>query len=309
MPSDFRMTAVASSGRADRALFGIGLVLIAYGIFSSVDASAKWMLLLGYPAMQLTFMRYFVQLAITIGRVLYAGRGQHLLRSDHTMLLVIRGVLLLCTTVGNFVALKYIQLTLTSTIFFSVPIIVCLLSGTVLGEQVGRWRWGAILLGFVGVLIAIRPFGTDFHWAALISLAGVTCFAFYLLLTRHFAGEVPSDTMQFYTGLVGTIAVLPFAIYFWEWPQNLLEWVLLIGLGACAWIGHEFLIRAYRYADASVLTPYSYSFMLYLTLWSVVLFGHYPDRPTIIGAALVIASGLVIWVRERARGLAALPVD
>ena len=303
------MTAVTTSpsGRADRALFGIGLVLIAYGLFSSIDASAKWMLVLGYPAMQLAFMRYFVQLLITTGRVLYAGHEQHLWRSDHTVLVVIRGALLLGTTVGNFIALKYIQLTLTSTIFFSVPIIVCLLSGTMLGEKVGRWRWGAILFGFVGVLIAIRPFGADFHWAALISLAGVTCFAFYLLLTRHFAGEMPTDTLQFYTGLVGTIAMLPFAFYFWRWPQNLLEGALLIGIGAFSWVGHEFLIRAYRYADASVLTPYSYSFMLYLTVWSFVLFGHYPDRPTIIGAALVVTSGLVIWLREqaRARSLAA----
>ena len=296
-----RIPAAPLVGRTDHAPYGIGLVLIAYAIFSFVDTSAKWLAVIGYPALQLAFMRYAVHFVISTGRVLRAGRERSPLRSRHTALLVARGAFLLGGTVGNFVALTYIPLTLTSTILFSAPIIVCLLSGTLLGEPVGRRRWLAILLGFGGILIAIRPFGAGFHWAALSALAGAGSFAFYLLLTRRFAGVIAPDALQFYSGLVGTLSMLPFAVYFWQWPQSPLDWALLAGLGVFAWGGHEVLIRAYRYADAGVLTPYSYSFIIYLTLWSIVLFDQYPDRWTLAGAALVVTSGWVIWVRERAR--------
>lgn len=290
----------APRGRADRARYGIGLVLLAYAIFSLVDTSAKWLAALGYPALQLAFMRYAVHFVIAAGRVAGGGRGRQL-RGGHTALLIVRGAFLLGGTLGNFVALQYIPLTLTSTILLSAPIIVCLLSGTLLGEPVGRRRWFAVLLGFVGVLLAIRPFAAGFHWAALAALAGACSFAFYLLLTRRFAGIIAPDEMQFYSGLVGTLSLLPLMPLVWQWPASALDWALLAGLGAFAWGGHEVLIRAYRYADAGVLTPYTYSFILYLTLWSIVLFGQYPDRWTLGGAALVVVSGLVIWMRERAR--------
>lgn len=295
------MSGIAPGVRADRAMYGIGLVLLAYGMFSTVDASVKWLVVFGYPALQLGFMRYIGHFVISTAQVLRSKRMRETLRTQHMMLVVLRGSLILGATVANFIALKYIPLTLTSTIFFSVPIIVCLLSGTMLGESVGKWRWMAILLGFCGILIAIRPFDAGFHWAALLSLAGVTSFAFYLLMTRHLAGVIASSTLQFYAGLVGTVVMLPFAIYYWQWPQTLAQWILLIGLGILAWAGHEILTRAYHYADASVLTPFSYSFMIYLTIWSIVLFDQYPDGWTLVGAGLIVFSGLLIWIRERVR--------
>ena len=299
------MAVIAPGVRADRALYGIGLVLIAYGLFSTVDASVKWLVIYGYPALQLGFMRYVGHFVISTGQVLHKSHLREVLRTPHLMLVVLRGMLILSATVANFIALKYIPLTLTSTIFFSVPIIVCLLSGTMLGERVGKWRWLAILVGFCGILVAIRPFDASFHWAALLSLGGVTCFAVYLLLTRRFAGVISPNALQFYAGLVGTLAMLPFALYYWQWPETLAQWALLIGLGVFAWGGHEILTRAYHYADASVLTPFSYSFMIYLTIWSIVLFDQYPDGWTLIGAGLIVGSGLAIWFRERARQRAA----
>ncbi len=293
----------------DRALYAIGLVLIANLLFSVVDASVKWLVVFGYPALMLTFMRYAGHFVISAGRIANSDNRGELFRSRHTPLLMLRGGLLLFTTIANFVALKYIPLTLTATIFFTAPIIVCLMSGVVLGEGVGRWRWFAILLGFAGVLIAIRPFDASFHWAALLSLAGVTGFAFYLLLTRHFAGLVSPDALQFHAGLVGTVTMLPFAIYFWQSPESPLHWLIMIGLGVFAWGGHEILTRAYHYADASLLAPYQYCFMIYLTAWSILLFNQYPDAWTLGGAALIVSSGLVIWFREkiRRREISALP--
>lgn len=290
---------LAPKATEDRALFGIGLVLLAYAMFSMVDASAKWLAVYGYPAMQLAFMRYVAHFFISGARIVSNGWSWRYFYTKHPLLVVVRGLLILAATVFNFIALKYIPLTLTSTILFSAPIIVCLLSGTVLGERVGPWRWLAIVLGFAGVLVAIRPFDESFHWAALLSLAGATSFSFYILLTRRLSGIVASDTMQFYAGLVGCTLLFPFALVFWQEPESLAQWMLLIGLGVFAWIGHEFLTRAFGYADASLLTPYTYSFMIYLTIWSVILFDHFPDHWTMTGAAIIVSSGLLIWTRER----------
>jgi drug/metabolite transporter (DMT)-like permease len=300
------MTGLAPRALEDRAIFGIGLALLAYSMFSITDASAKWLAVLGYPALQIAFMRYFTHFLISSAQISHRGWSWQYFRTQQLGLVVLRGALLLNGTVLNFFALKYLPLTLTATIFFSAPIIVCLLSGPMLGEVVGKWRWSAILLGFIGVLIAIRPFGESFHWAVFLSLGSVTCFAFYLLLTRRLAGLVASDTLQLYTGLIGTSVLLPFAIYTWQPPESLQHWLLLFGLGAAAWFGHELLTRAYCYADANTLTPYSYSFMIYLTLWSIVLFDHYPDHWTLIGATIIVCSGLIIWLRERHRSQMAL---
>ena len=285
--------------KEDRALFGIGLMLCAYFLFSCIDTSVKWLSVFGFPVVQLAFMRYFAHFIISTGRIVHKGLSFSNFSSEHNRLVIIRGSLILISTLLNFFALKFLPLTLTSTILFSAPIVVCVLSSTVLGEKVGKWRWFAILLGFIGIIIAIRPFHASFHWAALLSIMAAISFAFYLLLTRKLAGLVASDTMQFYAGFVGAMVLLPFAIAQWQMPETTLEFLLLIGLGIFGWLGHEILTRAYGYADASVLTPYSYSFMIYLTIWSIVLFDQYPDNWTLLGAGIIVISGLIIWYREK----------
>ncbi len=209
-----------------------------------------------------------------------------------------RSVLTLVSTVLNFVALKYLPLTLTSIILFSAPIIVCLLSVTVLGERVGKWRGLAVFSGFIGVLIAFRPFDASFHPAVFLSFLGAISFSFYLLLTRRLAAVVSTDIMQFYVGLVGCVVLIPFAVLNWKPPETSTHFAILIGLDVFAWIGHEFLTRAFRYANVSVLTPYSNSFNVYLSVWRILLFDHYPDQWTRIEAMVIVFSGLMIWIRE-----------
>ncbi len=162
-----------------------------------------------------------------------------------------------------------------------------------------RKRWGAIVVGFVGVLVAIRPFDADFHWAALVSLAGASCFAIYQILTRMLAGKVSSDTMQLYSGTVGTMVLAPFAFAVWQSPETPLDWGLLFGVGFLGWFGHDMLTRAYGLASASVLTPFAYVMIVYLGVWSWLIFAQAPTGATILGAAIVMAAGLVIWMRER----------
>jgi drug/metabolite transporter (DMT)-like permease len=294
-----RVSGLAARANEDRPMLGIGLMLVAWLVFSCIDTSAKWLALAGIPALQLSFMRYaghFVISLVLIGR---GGLRPARFASRHLLLVVIRGALLMCATVLNFIAVRYLPLTLTSTILFSAPIIICTLSWPLLGERVGLWRWSAIIVGFFGILIAIRPFGENFHWAVFLSLAAASCFAMYSILTRKLAGIVATDTMQFYSGLVGTLVLAPFAFAEWQEPASGLDWFLMVMLGVCGWLGHQFLTQAHGYAPASTITPLSYSFILYLTVWSYFAFDYLPDRGMILGALIIVAAGLIIWFRER----------
>jgi len=181
---------------------------------------------------------------------------------------------------------------------FSAPILVSLLSWPLLGERVGPWRWLAIVIGFAGVLVVIRPFGESYHWAALLSVYNAFAMAFYSILTRKLSGEIAAETMQFYMGAIGTVVLLPLALFTWETPSSGLDWALMLGLGIWGWAGHGLLTRAHGFAPASTLMPYTYSFMIYLTITSYLVFGNLPDGATLLGAAIIVGSGLLIWWRE-----------
>ena len=293
------MARLVAKAIEDKPAMGIALMLLTYLCFSFIDTSAKWLALAGLSAFQLSFMRYFGHFAISLGRIAKGGISRDRFATSHFWLVMLRGGLLAASTVLNFIALQYIPLTLTSTILFSSPIIICALSGPMLGEKVGIWRWTAIGIGFIGILIAIRPFDETFHWAILLSLFNAFAFALYSILTRKLAGIVASDTMQFYSGLIGTLALAPLAAYSWQNPTNLLDWVIMCMMGFFGWAGHELLTRAHGYASATTLTPYGYSFILYLTVWSYFLFDHLPDRWTVSGAIIIVIAGLIIWIRER----------
>ncbi len=293
------MSRIAAKANEDRAMLGITLMLLAYFAFSNIDTSAKWLAAAGIPAMQLAFMRYVGHFAISFGLIAKGGIDRERFGSESMFWVIVRGILLMASTIFNFIAVQYLPLTLTSTILFSAPILICALSWPLLGERVGLFRWAAIMLGFCGILIAIRPFDESFHWAVFLSLAGAGCFALYSILTRKLAGLVPVDVMQFYSGLVGTVVLLPFAVYLWQSPATPFEWLVMIMLGVFGWIGHQLLTTAHSYAGASVLTPFGYSFILYLSIWSYFVFDHLPDGWTIVGAAIIILAGLIIWLRER----------
>jgi drug/metabolite transporter (DMT)-like permease len=293
------LVGLVAKANEDRAVFGIGLMLIAYLTFSFIDTSVKWLAIAGLPALQLAFMRYAGHFLISLFIIGQGGFTKDRFTSDSQMLVLLRGSLIMASTVLNFYAVTYLPLTLTSTILFSSPLIVCALSWPLLGERVGPWRWLAILIGFCGIVVAIRPFDDQFHWAVILSMMSAISFAMYLILTRKLAGKVSTDTMQFYSGAVGFFVLAPFAIIHWQNPQGWLDWVLLFSLGFWGWTGHQLLTNAHRYAPPSILSPFSYSFILYLTVWSFLLFDHLPDRWTIVGAAIIVAAGLFIWLRER----------
>jgi drug/metabolite transporter (DMT)-like permease len=290
---------VVAKSMADFPRYGIILMLVAWLLFSLVDTGAKWLAVAGISAFQLTFMRYAGHFAISIGVILQGGINLDRFKTDHIWQLVSRALLLVSATLSNFYALQFLPLTVVSAVMFSSPVIVCFLSIYVLRERVGPWRWGAILLGFIGVLIVVRPFGTVFHPTMLMIIYNAAALALYSLMTRKLSGVVAVETMQFYMGMVGTFLMLPFAIWTWTQPSTAWGMLVLISLGVLGWAGHQLLTNAHRFGTANQLMPFTYSFLIYAAVWGYLLFGTVPDRATILGALVIMIAGLIIWKRDK----------
>ena len=295
------MAAPALDIRDDRMGLGILMMLGTWAFFAATDTTVKWLVLAGVPALQLAFLRYAVALTVSVGVGLSRGSVAGLHSRGEMVLVLVRGSLLVTTTILNFIALKYLPLSVTATIANSSPILVTALAVPLLGERVGPWRWFAVVLGFIGVVIVIRPFGAEFHWATLLVLGNATGLALFSILTRKLSGRIATQTMQVAAGAVGTVVLAPFALAVWTSPDTLLGWCLMFGIGISAWAGHEIFSRAHAHAEAGVLMPFSYVFILYVTIGGFLVFGAVPDMPTLVGASIIIASGLLIWWRERRR--------
>ena len=282
----------------DRRLLGIVLFMVAVLCFTLIDTSAKWLISSGMPTLEAVFLRYLVQLVI-FSALLLPSRGRELLVTHNPSLTIIRGLILLGATIFNFFAVKFLPLTVTGSIVFAMPLVLCALSVPLLGEHVGWRRWVAILVGFGGVLIIVRPGAGDFNWAVFFSLGAVTCYAFYNIITRKLAGVDSPHSQQFYAALVATVCVLPFAFGQWVWPSDAASWLAFFTMGAMGAVGHQIYSIAHRLAPASTLAPFVYVQIIYMTTASWAVFGEPPDQWIFLGAPVVIGSGLYIWLRER----------
>ncbi len=283
----------------ERRLVGIGFMLAGYFMFTVIDTCAKWLGLEGLPPTEVIFVRYAGQL-LMVSALFLPTRGVEVVRTRNFGLEAVRGLCLMASTACNFFALTVLPLTVTASIAFTMPLILCALSIPILGEKVGWRRWLAIIVGFIGVLIIVRPGSAAFHPAVLLSLLGAVFTAFYLLLTRRLAGVNSGTTQQFYAALVATGVVTIFAWPGWTWPHSVVGWVAFVAIGASALIGHQFISAAHRFAPASVLAPFAYFQIIFMVASSWLIFNQPPDVWIYIGAPIVIASGLYIWLRERA---------
>jgi len=224
-----------------------------------------------------------------------------LMRTTRPGLQIGRSALLLGSTALNFFALKFLQLDQALTIVFATPFLVAALAGPVLGEWVGPRRWAAIGVGFLGVLVVTRPGFNAIHPAAALSAGGALCYALYSLATRILARTDSTETTLFYTNLIGVIVMTPIVGLVWTTPDSLLIGLLMLAAGALASLGHYLLIFAHRLAPASVLSPFIYSQLAWTVALGFFVFGDVPNRWTLAGAGIVIASGLYLLHRERVR--------
>jgi len=281
---------------ANEPLRGILLIIAAFVTFSMLDTTAKY-LVQHYPPAQVVWVRYAGHLVIAA--VIFLPRhGLGLLHSQRLGLQVVRSLLLFGATCANFAALQYLQLAETASIFFSTPLMVAVLAVPLLGERIGPRRWSAILIGFVGVMIVVRPGLGLVHWAISLSLLAALCAGLYQIATRKLAGTDRVATTQFYTALIGALAITPLVPFVWEMP-NLYDALLMICLGALGGFGHWMLILAHRLAPAPILAPFNYIQLLPMVVLGYLVFGDLPDVWTLLGAGVVLSSGLYLFYRER----------
>lgn len=268
--------------------------------FSCIDASGKF-LIHHMDTLQVVWARYFFAAVLTLIFTNPITRPG-LTRTRRPFLQVGRSALLLLSTILNLFALHWLQLDEVLSILFSTPLMVAALCVPLLGETVGWRRWAAIVVGFVGVLVVVRPGLGGMHPAALLSFGGAICYALYVVATRFLSRSDSSDTTQFYTNLVGAVAMCCVIPFVWTTPESAFIAGLMVLIGAFGGGGHYLLILAHRRAPASALAPFIYTQMVWTTALGFLVFGDLPHRWTIVGGLIVISSGLYLLHRETVRG-------
>lgn len=277
-------------GERDRTLLAIGFMCMAVLCFVILDSVAKY-LSARHPVPMIVWGRFAVHfLALSMLAPVLGGR--RLVATRRPWLQIGRGGLLVVATGSIFVAVKYLPLTQVYAISFTSPLFVALLAGALLGERVGIVRWLAIVCGFGGVLVVIRP-DIEMHWAVALPVLMAVAWALYQIATRALAATDTALTTLFFTGVFGVAVLTPLLPLFWS-NFALREWALLAGAGVLALGGHLLLIRAYAMASASVLAPVVYVQIVWAALIGWIVFQELPDASTITGGAVVIASGLIV---------------
>ena len=278
-------------------LTGIGLVSLTYLVFALLDGSAKW--LVGtMPVIMVVWLRFATHVVVA-GAVLFPIKGMALVKTSHWRWHLVRALMFMAMTGINFWALQYLQLTVTSSIFFSVPLIIALASASFLGEKLAPGKWVAIITGFAGVLVIVRPWGADFHPAMLASVVNALLYAVFMMMTRRLAAYDSPETIQYLPAVGAAIGLAPFAIAAWETPDGWLEWTVACLMGVLGGLGHYLLALAHRYAPASVIAPFLYQQVIYMALFGYLVFGDVPSAWVWLGAAVVIGSGLYLFSREQ----------
>jgi drug/metabolite transporter (DMT)-like permease len=280
---------------------GIALIVLACLCFSVLDAIAKY-LSASLPTLQIVWMRFVshVLLAFVLFQV---WKTPSLLKTRRPFLQGIRAFCLLGTTIFNFLAVRYLQLAETMSIMFAAPFVITALAGPMLGEWAGLRRWIAIIVGFAGVLVVTQPGMGGMHWAAIYSVAAMTFYATYAILTRQLTTTDSSAGMLIISGIVAAIAMAPAGLSVWVMPQDVWTWVLLFATGAFGGGGHFLFIMAHRMVPAPVLAPFIYTQIVWMIALGYLIFADVPTVTTLVGAAIVVGSGLYILYRERVRGI------
>lgn len=272
-------------------LRGIALITAAVFMFSSMDTLAKLMLRADYPLGGLIWARYAVHLLVTLA-LLWPRMGGKLFRTSRPGLQLVRGLLLVCSTVCFYLALRYLPLAEAAAISFVGPVLTTILAGWLLHEKATARQWFAVLLGFIGVLIIIRPGGGLFTLAAIFPLLTAVLFSIYQIVTRKMSGHEHAYTTLFYTALVGgiiTTLALPFG---WQTP-TLLQAATMFGMGVFGGYGHFLLIRAVEHASPTTLAPFAYSQLVWSTMLGFIAFNEFPDKGSLLGMCVIVLAGLL----------------
>ena len=295
--------------------WGVGFLVLAMLIFSLQDIAVKW---IGghYPILEIVIFRSIVAMPITL--LFFRWEGQRgLPTTQRRKLETVRGLCLFLSYTTHFMGLAALPLAEIASIKFSGPLLITLLSVVMLGEKVGPRHWLALLVGFIGVLVIVRPGSANFNFGSVFILLSVLFYALNVMITRKLRTTDSSATMAYYSSLVYLVAAFilaPLAIVIGETPNahpsiaflfrawatpSLLDWGIMSGLGLVWASGMYFIARAYSSALASVVAPFEYVTLPINLIWGFVLWQEFPTLTTWAGAFLTLFSGLYILVREQ----------
>ena len=282
--------------RADRPFRGIALILASTVFLGASDVTAKY-LSATLPSIEIAWIRFLV-FALIMSPAMLPGSPLFALHSRRPGLQVMRGLALLGSSLFFISGLRYLPIAEASATGFVSPIFVTALSIVFLGESVGVRRWIATALGLIGVLIILRPGTGAFHPAAFFPIISALSWACTLIMTRIMSGREHALTTMTYSSIVGLGVLCALAPFVWVAPT----WhdiAFGIFIGVASTLGQWIVVLAFRYADASVLAPFSYTQLLWVSILGFIVFGEVPDIWTVTGAAFIVGSGLYTAHRER----------
>jgi drug/metabolite transporter (DMT)-like permease len=267
------------------------LLVVGVSLFGVMDGIGKF-LAADFPVVQLVWARFAFAIPVLLDNSADAG-GIILLRSERPLLQAGRALLLILSSAAVLLGLTVMPLADITAITFAAPLFVVALSSPILRERVGTSAWISVGLGFLGVLIVVRPGLGSFTWAALLPLAAAFLFGLYQVLTRLLShNDAPATTLA-WTVLTGFVVTTPFLPFGWG-TGSLSSWLLLIFSGLLFGASHSLLIRAFALAPAAFLTPFTYTQMVAAVLFGMVVLGERPDPWTLAGTALIVLAGIYV---------------
>jgi drug/metabolite transporter (DMT)-like permease len=290
--------AARAASHVDRPFRGIALILASTVFLGTSDATSKY-LSMTLPSIEIAWIRFLV-FALVMLPAMVPGSPLYAMQTGRRGFQLMRGAALLASSLFFISGLRFLPIAEASATSFVSPLFVTALSIVFLGESVGLRRWLATAVGLIGVLIVLRPGSGAFHPAALFSIVSAMAWACTLIMTRMMSGTERTVTTMAYSALAGVAILSVLVPFVWVTPSwHDIFFGVVIGVASTA--GQWIVVLAFRYANASVLAPFSYTQLLWVSFLGFLIFGEVPDIWTVTGAATIVASGLYTAHRERLR--------
>ena len=281
-----------------QAVIGILLMCVGVACLTVNDAIAK-ALTTSYSPLQVLFLRNGIALPFAVVVVLFMG-GPSALRSYRPMMHLLRGVLWLSAAFLFFTSLTMLQLAEATALIFVAPMLITALSALILKEHVGWRRWAAVLVGFAGVLIVVRPGGATFQLASLLPMITAFFYALLMIAARWLDPRESVWTLMLYLVGAGGLAAAVLMPFVWV-PVQARDLWLFVGIAFFGTAGMTMMTQAFRFAPAALVAPFDYTALIWATLLGYVFWNEVPDAVTYVGAAVIIASGVfIVWREHRA---------
>ncbi|MGH6644972.1 MAG: DMT family transporter [Bradyrhizobium sp.] len=291
------MAEIKAPSRTSRPLLGVLFMCTACALFPIMNGLVK-LLAASYEPQQIVWFRIVSHLVL-VAAVFMPRMGLGLLRTRRIGTQFVSSVMMLLSTLFFFSAVKSIPVAEAISVTFVAPLAVVLLAWPLLGERITVFRLAAVIVGFAGVLIVIRPGSAVFQWQSLLLLCSAICYAMYQILIRRLAGIDAPATSIFYSVLLGAIIMSIWLPFVWKMPGNATDWALLISLGAFGALGHYCVAKAMTYASANFVAPFNYTQMIGSVIVGYLMFAEVPDFYTWLGTAVVIGAGLMVGWQGR----------